>query len=408
MPSFIAKVKTLQGANQTLRRDAESQAALISVLRTEGLVPVQVQVAEAKPASGRFTQFIPRFSKQKPGRKQMQAFMENFATLLRSGMDLERALKTLEKEASEPLSGVIRSLGEQVRQGEALSAAMARTNTFDPFHISVVKAGEYGSNLGGALKRIAQSIQRQLEMRSKIRNAVAYPAFLICFGLASMAVMMLFVLPKFLKIYKELKADLPLMTSLMLRASDLLQTHGIWILPLAAVVIGGTVRYLLRFRENLAADRFRMRLPLLGAIIQNAQTAAFLRTLGLLIQSGIPVVQALQIYGRIAGSAIFMAATREIEKGVQLGGKLSGEMRRQGIFTESILNLVAVGEESGQLDQLLLETSERMEAQLDELVRTMLTFLEPLLIIVVGIIIGLIVISMLLPIFSLSSAIRGK
>lgn len=407
MPTFTARVKTRSGMAQTFQRDAESQAALLRALRAEGFVPVQIQETSVKSFALGYKSFSWGRSR-KPARKQMQAFMNNFAALLRSGMDLERALKTMEKEASEPLKGVIQGMVERVRQGEALSAAMARAEVFNPFHINVVKAGEYGGNLCGALQRIAQSIDREMEMRSRIRNAVAYPAFLICFGLLSMAIMMLFVLPKFLKIYKDMRAELPAVTALMLKASVLLQTHGIWVLPLLGLACGGLARYMLRFRDNLAADRIRMRIPLLGAIVRNVETATFLRTLGLLIQSGIPIVQALQVYARIAGSAIFCKAMQEIEKGVQMGSKLSGEMRRQGIFSEATLNLVAVGEESGQLDQLLMETSDRMEKQADEQIRTMLTFLEPLLIIVVGIIIGLIVVSMLLPIFKLSSAIRGR
>jgi type II secretory pathway component PulF len=407
MPTFIATVKTLSGATQTLEREAQSQAALLGALRAEGFVPVRVQVGGSRPAGQGGKLFAFGFSR-KPGRKQIQAFMNNFAALLRSGMDLERSLKTLEKEAAEPLRGVLQTLAERVRQGEPLSAAMARTNVFNPFHVNVIKAGEYGGNLTGALQRISQSIEREMELRSRIRNAVAYPAFLICFGLLSMAVMMLFVLPKFLKIYQEMKADLPLITSLMLKTSAFLQVHAIWIIPLLGVAVGGSLRYLFRFRENLSADRLRMGLPLIGTIVRNVETATFLRTLGLLIQSGIPVVQALQVYTRIAGSAIFLKAAQEIEKGVQMGSKLSSEMRRQEIFAESTLNLVAVGEESGQLDGLLMETSDRMEKQVDDLVRTLLTFLEPLLIVIVGIIIGALVISMLLPIFRLSAAIRGR
>jgi type II secretory pathway component PulF len=265
MPTFIAKVKTLSGVTQMLERDAESQSALLSVLRAEGFVPVTVRIASSKPESHGFQMPSLVFSR-KPGRKQIQAFMNNFAALLRSGMNLERSLKTLEKEASEPLRGVLGNLVEHVRQGEPLSAAMARTNVFNPFHVNVIKAGEYGGNLTGALQRISQAIEREMELRSRIRNAVAYPAFLICFGLLSLAIMMLFVLPKFLTIYQEMNAKLPLVTSIMLKTSGFLRIHGIWMIPLLGVAIGGSLRYLFRFRENLSADRLRMGFPLIGTI----------------------------------------------------------------------------------------------------------------------------------------------
>lgn len=403
MALYTAKVKSPSGQTQTLRREADCPASLRAALRAEGLVPVQLEEQSArKDATGGAG---PARAK-KPRRREMQAFMSNFATLLRSGMDLERALRTLEKETSGPLRGVLGGLAERVRHGDSLSAAMAKAEIFTPFQLSVIRAGEFGGNLHYAFARIASALEREMELRAKIRNAVAYPSFLIFFGLASLAVMMLFVLPKFLRIYSEMKATLPWLTTLMLKTSAVLQTHGIWIIPLVGLAGYSAVRYLLRFRENLAADRLRLKIPLLGRIIQNMEVATFLRTLGLLIQSGIPVAQALNISAKVLGSAVFIQAAQEIEKGVQMGSRLSAEMRRHGLFSESVLNLVAVGEESGQLENLLLETAETIEKRIDELVKGMLTFLEPVLILVVGAIIGLIVMSMLLPIFSLSSVLR--
>lgn len=407
MPVFQVRVKSPSGQTQMLQRECETSSALIGMLRAEGLVPVQIEQAASRPGI-RIPRLLSSRVGKRPRPRHVLAFIANLATLLRSGMDMERGLRTLEKESTEPLRSVLGGLVERVRQGESLSAAMTRAEAFSPFHVSMVRAGEYGGNLTFALQRIARSIEREQDLKSKIRNATAYPAFLICFGLASLAAMVLFVLPKFTSIYREMNAKLPPMTSFMLSTSTFLRAHAIWIFPLLVLAMVFLSKYVMRFRDNISADQFRMRLPLLGPIVRDVQIARFLRTLGLLTESGIPIVQSLHIYVQIAGSAIFSKATAEIEKGVQMGGKLSAEMRRQQLFSETTLNLVAVGEESGNLGQLMLETSESMEKQIDDLVKTLLTFLEPLLIIAVGVIIGGIVVSMLLPIFSLGSAIRGR
>lgn len=405
MTQFEATIKA-EGRTRTLVRKAESRRALLASLRAEGLTPVRVEEMREDEEAGLTGLF--KLTGRRPRRAQMQAFMSHFATLLRSGMDLARALNTLQSETSPgPLRVAIGALAEHVRQGESLSAAMARVGIFTPFQLNIVRAGEYGGALPQALARIAQSIERDMEMRSRIRNAVAYPAFLICFGLASMAVMMLFILPKFLRIYDEMHARLPMMTALLLRTSSLARAYGPWLIPLAAILGVAAFRYVTRFRENPAADRVRMRLPLIGPIVREVEVGRFLRTMGTLLQSGIPATQSLRICSEITGSAIFAAAAAAIEKGVQTGGRISAEMRRQGLFSESVVNLVAVGEESGELDGLLLETAETIEKRVDELVKVMLTFLEPLLILVVGVIIGVIVMSMLLPIFSLSAGLRA-
>jgi type II secretory pathway component PulF len=195
------------------------------------------------------------------------------------------------------------------------SRRLWRTNVFNPFHVNVIKAGEYGGNLTGALQRISQAIEREMELRSRIRNAVAYPAFLICFGLLSLAIMMLFVLPKFLTIYQEMNAKLPLVTSIMLKTSGFLRIHGIWMIPLLGVAIGGSLRYLFRFRENLSADRLRMGFPLIGTIIRNVETATFLRTLGLLIQSGIPVVRRFRYIPGLPAAPFFLRQPRRLKRG---------------------------------------------------------------------------------------------
>jgi type II secretory pathway component PulF len=318
-------------------------------------------------------------------------------------MDIERCLRTLERESKEPLQSVLKHIMERVRQGESLSEAMAKAEVFSPFHIRIIRAGEFSGNLHLALTRIASVIEREAEIRSRIRNAVAYPLFLVGFGILSFCSILLFILPKFTTVYREMGSKLPFTTSVLLDISSFLRTSAFWLLPLIAVGAFILFHYAFQFRNNPATDRFRMGLPVIGQAVREIHTAALLRNLGLLLQSGLPITQSLDICAKISDSAIFAKAVTEIEKGVEQGARISVEMRRQNLFSETVLNLVSVGEESGRLDALLLQTSEEMEKKMDQIVKGAVALLEPFLILTVGILIGLMVIATLLPIFSLSA-----
>lgn len=407
MPVFTAIVKLPSGENKHLERQAESKTSLLALLRSEGFIPVRVQATREKSSLG-FSLSFRQHARKKPSRKDIHALMGNLATLLRSGMDIERSLRILEKEAREPLRTILQAVADNVRRGERLSEAMSRADAFTTFQIRVIRAGEYGGNLHLAFARIARVMERQAEIRAKIRNATAYPLFLVFFGLLSFMVMVIFVLPKFLRIYEEMHVKLPLITIIVLQVSYLFRVFGVWLIPLLGFGAVAGAKHLLKFRVNLSADRFRMSFPLFGAIIQGMETVTFLQTLGLLLQSGIPIARALNVSSEVGNSALFANSALEMEKGVEMGEKLSSEMRKQNLFPETAVNLVAVGEETGRLQELLIETSETMEKRIDERIKTLLAILEPLLILLVGVIIGAIVISMLLPIFSLSSGLRRQ
>jgi type IV pilus assembly protein PilC len=405
MPRFNVTAKLPSGESQDFQREADSEARLLKDLRSEGLVPVRVE--DSKQSSDFFGSLFQRDGVPKPRRKDVHAFMSNFATLLRSGMDLERCLKTLQREAREPLKSALVMLSQCIRQGDSLSEAMAKTNIFSPFHVRVVRAGEHSGNVHLAFARIASAIERESEVRGKIRNAIAYPAFLVVFGAISFSFILLFILPKFTGIYKEMGVELPLLTKIMLTSSSAFRANSIWLGPLLIFLAFICFKYLLRFRESLVLDRLRMKIPLMGSLIRDIEIAGFIRTIGLLLQSGLPVPQALHVSSQVADSAVFSQAALAIEGGVQRGEKISTEMRKLGLFSETILNLVAVGEESGSLEKLMLETSEEMEKKMDQTIKSLIAILEPLLILVVGVLIGLMVMATLLPIFSLSAGM-GK
>ena len=404
MSHFNVLVKTPSGETQRIIREADSQSVLLAALRLESLTPVKVEsIRSSSETKGLFWSWRNR---SQPSRKDLHAFMKSFATLLRSGMDVERCLKTLERESREPLRSIVIGMTQRVRQGETLSDSMERSSVFSPFHVRVIRAGELSGDLRLSFQRIVRFMDREAATRGKIRNAVAYPAFLLMFGFVSFTIMIVFILPKFTGIYKEMGTELPLLTSVLLRISSIIRQNALWLLPLGAFLIFTAVKYLLQFRQNSALDALRMKIPVLGRLVREMEVAALIRTLGLLLESGLPIAKALNMCARVCGSAIFSRAVLEIERGVLKGGKLSSEMRKQQLFPETVLSITSVGEESGRLEELLLSTSEEMEARMDEIVAGIVTFIEPVLIIAIGILIGLMVMATLLPIFKLSAGLR--
>ncbi|MEN6626643.1 MAG: type II secretion system F family protein [Candidatus Sumerlaeia bacterium] len=405
MPNYKATVKNATGQNIQIERSASSKKAALEAIRAEGLFPIKVEEQGSSHQAGPAADHASHRSK-KPKRRQILSFMKNLARLLHAGMDIERALSTLAKESNGTGALPIDQMAERVRHGDSLSVAMESVGTFTPFQINIIRAGEFGGSLDVALNRIATSIERDLELRGKVIQATAYPMFLICFGLLSLMVMMVFIMPRFFKIYEEMHVRLPMLTQVILGTSSVLNKNVYWIIPLIGIAGFFGIRQLFHISESESLDRWRYKLPLFGPLMFQMQILNFLRTLGLLVQSGIPVAQSLALVTKIAGSAVFSKMASEIEQGIRNGSRLSQELRRSNVFGESIVNLVAVGEESGHVESMLIEISSDLEKRIDELIKNMLTFLEPLLIMAVGAIIGLIVMSMLLPIFSLSANLR--
>lgn len=375
--------------------------------RREIVTPFLATNSEIRPRNPkRSTEKSAKRQKVSIRRRTLQRFMSGFATLLHAGMDLRKALATLERESREPLKSILGQVGARTRSGESLSSAMTKTGAFSAFHVRVVRAGEHSGDLEGALRRLAEVLEREEEIHAKIRNAVAYPLFLIAFGIFSFSIILFFVLPKFLGIYEEMGTKLPFLTKTLLQISGVIRESALWLVPVTVVLLAVMAKKLAHLRESIVFDRIRMGLPVLGNLFREIETANLLRILGLLLQSGLPAAQALKTSAEVLDSAIFRRATLSIESGVQKGGRISAEMAKQNLFSERVVNLVAVGEESGRLQTLLSETSQEMEKDVDQIVKTALIFLEPLLILCVGLLIGLMVMAALLPIFSLSSGLQ--
>ncbi len=397
MPRYVINAKTPAGESRTIEREAGTQTELLSALLSENLTPVSIRDADTR-TSGRVT--------RRPSDREVARFLEGFADLLRAGLDISLCLSTLERECGSSMAPVVNRIARDIDGGARLSESMERTGIFPRVHCRILRAAEHSGNLEKGLRRSSADLLRRLEIRASVIQAVAYPAFVVGFGLVSLLVMILFVLPKFAAIYQGMNATLPPVTSALLNGSVFLRAYGVWI-SLVVLVFAVLLWHQRKHpRIRRIGDVIRNSLPFVGAIFRDGEVASTLRNLGILIQSGIPIAQSLDIGASISSSERFAHALRNVASGVRSGRRLSSELRQSGLFKESVLGVVAVAERSSRLDSTLLETAERIEKETDQSIRKLLVLLEPILILLVGMIVGVMVIAMLLPIFSLSSSIQ--
>jgi type II secretory pathway component PulF len=345
----------------------------------------------------------PTFSRRTIPSSTIAYMTRQLADLLGGGLPLLGALTLLAKQTEHrPLQQVIDSLSASVRDGQSLSAAMAHhPGVFSTLYINMVKAGEVGGGLEAVLVRLADLGEADAELRGRVVNALVYPAVVLGIGLITVGVLLVYVIPKITGIFAESGQLLPLPTRILLTISNTV-TQWWWALLLGvSAVVWLTRQWRLDPHGRQALDQFVLRLPLVGTLSRKLETARFTRNLGVMVGQGVPVLQALEIGSHNVSNVVIQRALRQVQEAVRDGASIASALSASGQFPVFVSNMVAVGEESGTVDAALLKVAVAYEREVDRTMRTLTTVLEPLLIVVVGLIVMFIVISMLLPIFNI-------
>ena len=398
MPKYAYRAKdtTFKIVEGTI--EAETANAAITRLATRGIYPLSfTEVSSAAlPASAA--------AMQRRVPSQPLAYMSRqLADLLGGGVSLFNALSLLSNQTEHRLlRGVITQVSQTVRDGQAFSEALAQhPDIFSPLYVSMVRAGEVGGGLDGVLVRLADLLDAESELKSRIASALVYPCVVLAIGLVTIGVLLIYVVPKLTVLFTETGQLLPLPTRILLAISgSLSQWWWLWLLGLVAV--GWGARIFLRSAAGRAAvQHFLRRLPLAGSLIQKIQTARFTRNLGVMVGQGVPVLQALSVASSTMSHGPLQEATRRVQEAVQDGMSLAQALGSSGQFPVFVSNMVAVGEESGTLEAALLKVATSYERDTERTLRVLTTVLEPVMIVLVGLIVMFIVISMLLPIFQL-------
>jgi general secretion pathway protein F len=341
-------------------------------------------------------------------RKEITAFTRELGALLGAAIPIPQALEGLGEEEENPaLRRAVTGVADSVRKGAALSAALAEhPGLFGNLYVSMVRVGEEAGALPKVLADLAQLLEHEDEMRSEVLAAVAYPAFVLCFGIITITVLLGVVLPRLFGMMQEMLTVLPLPTLILLRVSGILHRDWIWLLMAAAAAVAGLRWYFNTRRGAILFDNAKLRLPLLGPLFRAAALGRFARTLGTLARSGVSLLPALKIVENTIGNLVLARMIAQVAEETRGGDSLAAPLRKLGVFPKTVVQMISVGEETGKLDEMLLKVADIEERHMRGRAKTLISLLAPALILVVGGLVGFMVIAILLPIFKMSSALH--
>ncbi|MFQ3573916.1 MAG: type II secretion system F family protein [Thermodesulfovibrionales bacterium] len=393
MPQFEYKATTNDGNIVEGIFESPDEKSVLERLRNLGFIPLKVEPVKQK---------IGHRLLSKASGKDVLIFTSELTTLLKAGLPIDRSLNILsEISESKGIKSVTEAILRSIREGSSFSEALSKHPTvFSRLYVNMVRSGEAGGVLEQVLEKLVEFLESAKELKDSIYSAMIYPSILLVTGGASIIVLLTYVLPKFTSIFGDIGVSLPITTRLLISFSTFIRDY--WWLVL--LIIGLTAFFINRY-INLETGKRRwdaIKLRLFGDVIRNLETARFCRTLGTLLKSGVPLIQALQNAKDITNNSIISDAIEKIAKDVKEGKGLSGPLAATGVFPRLALSMIKVGEESGSLEDMLLRISNTYEKGLRESIKRFIGFIEPAMILLMGIIIGFIVLSMLAAIFSIT------
>ncbi len=344
------------------------------------------------------------FQIRRSGRPQLILTTRQLATLVKAGMPLLRALRTVSDQLDPgPLRDVFAMIASDVESGVKLSEALStHPRWFPPYFVNMVRAGELGGLLDDILKRLAELQERQARLRDRVRSALMYPAFVMFAAVGILGVLMAFVVPTFLGMFTELGSALPWPTQLLVRTTQIVR-HWWWVVLLGMGGGGALIRLALRQPAGRRlADRVALHLPVVGSLVERILIARFARTFGTLISSGVPILSALETVRATVTNSVIDDALSDVEHSLKVGESLARPMELSGVFPPLVTRMVALGEETGQLDHMLMQVADSYEEEVEVQLAGLTQLLEPMLIVFVGGVVGFIVIAMFLPLMSLT------
>jgi len=402
MPRYRYEAVDASGEVVRDELDAATLDAAIARLRDQGLLPLTVSEAKSGFLRGGFGQ--PLFSKRRAlSRKTIALLTQQLASLLHAGMPLDRALTILigvtEDEQAKP---VLERVQEKVRGGSSLADALEVQGVFSRFYLNMIRAGEAGGALDVVLKRLTEFLERSQALRETVTSALIYPIILLSVSALSVIILLTFVVPQFQRLFADAGKALPLATQIVIAVGDGFRYYW-WVGAILVVLLSAVVRRQLGQPESRARwdDRF-LRLPLFGDLIAKVETARLSRTLGTLLGNGVSMLSALTIVRETLSNQVLAGALGEVAEHVKTGRGLADPLLEAGRFPKLAVQMIRVGEETGQLQEMLLQVADTYDGEVQTAVKRLLTLLEPALILGLGVIIAGIIMSILVAILSLN------
>jgi type II secretory pathway component PulF len=401
MPRFIYSAKSdptkiIQG-----EIEAETEQEAVNKLTAMGMFPISVTSENTFSASGaRFLQKIPR--------KDLVQFSSQLASLIGSGVQILNSINIASNQIqNKNLKIILKDVASKIRDGKSLSESLSvYPRAFPSIYTAIIGSGEVSGNLEQALARLAQFMEKEEEFRSSVASSLVYPAFILAVGAGTVAVLLGFVIPRLVGMFEDMGQMLPLPTKILIAVSQILRSY--WWFIICFLCIGFFIfkRMQSSAKSRSEIDRLKLKIPLMGGIILKSEISRLSRTLALLLSSGIPVVTSLGLSLQVIDNTVIRAEVERFRGQITDGLSLSHCLAESAVFPDFVTNIISVGEETGALDKSLLRIADDYEKEVDKSLKNLSRLLEPVIILGMGLVVGFIVLSMLLPIFQINLLVR--
>jgi len=402
MPVYVFRGRNVRtNAGISGERFSSSAEALAAALRRERIVPALIR----EKRSSNFGLSFRKRVKQ----AELAVFTRQFSVMLEAGLPLIQGLEPIARQHhNQEFKNILKQVRNSVESGTTLAAAMARhPEVFDSLYTNMIAAGETGGILDVILQRLSTFIDKIVKLRRALRSALIYPAVVLTIAIAVVAVMLWKVVPIFGTLFAEFDVELPFPTRFVIALSGLVEKYILFFSIFVSLCVLGLRRCYKTDRGRHLIDRMLLKIPLIGEIFRKIAIARFTRTLATLLTSGVPILEGLNITAKTAGNAILEDSIRRLHREIEEGGSMAVSMRQSGFFPPMVTQMVSVGESTGEIDSMLVKVADYYEEETDATVANLLTILEPILTVVLGVVVGGIVISMYLPLFKLIQALSG-
>lgn len=406
MPVFAYVAKDKAGKIHRGRAEADNEKMLTKRLQESGYWVSQVTREGASKTKSKNP--LERFKKVKMD--QLSIFCRQFATMINAGVSLVRCLQVLETQTTNPrLKNIIKDVSNRVEAGETLSRAMMHHNVFSPLFIGLVRAGEVGGVLDETLDRLSQFLESDLKLRRKIKAAMTYPVLVMVVAFIIVTGLVVFIVPKFIEIFKDFDVEMPLMTQILITVSEFTTSkQG------AIILIGGGVGGMIAWKKFKSTkfgkriyDKYKLKIPIFGKLSHNIAVARFTRTLATLLTSGVPILQAMETVAGAIDNETFNDVIMKARARIREGDPIGEPLEKSGLFPPMVVQMISIGEETGALDSMLGKVADFYEDEVETQLQSLAAALEPLMIVILGLVVGFIVIAMFMPLIAIVSQLSG-
>jgi len=405
MPTFVYTALDSSGKNIRGQIEADSEQLVLGKLHEQQYHVLNV--SESRSRSGGKTATVSAQSGRKVKLNSMVIFSRQFATMIDAGIAIVRCLDILESQTKDPvLKPVINQCKKDVKGGTSLTDAFSKhPNVFSRLYVNMVKAAETGGILDKILDRLSEFLEKEQEVRGKIKSAMIYPILVLVFAVLMVNALFVFVLPKFKEIFESMNVEMPVATKILFAISTVMRTY--WYGPLG-LAIGGYFLYKWYKTTDQGAwqiDMIKLKFPVIGELVAKMAISRFSRTFATLISSGVPMMRSLEIVGETSGNRVIAHAVESARNSIREGQKLSSPLAQSGLFPAMVTHMIDIGEETGRLSEMLVKVSDFYDQEVDNAVKALTSMIEPCLIVLMGGIVGFIAISIMAPIFKLISSV---